>query len=223
MKLLNMTGEGKRRHLRTQQFVGCFPDRLRRRNAPLHRSISAPTSSHLSLQVAKYRTPQQEEFSKIFRLTFSLVFATKWENMSRKTGKSMAERAIKKSVSMPLAMFLRACEIQRSHYAPTFSDYLQALIRADISTVTRSTDDPAEKRSVSMPGSLLKRFDPREISRPGTSRLRQHLLREDLLRQTGLTPHAGATSRRRARDGHTAVQARQIHGVEKAPHWSAPE
>lgn len=42
------------------------------------------------------------------------------------------ERAVKKSVSMPELLFEKATDRMRAHNLTKFSDYLQALIRADL-------------------------------------------------------------------------------------------
>lgn len=54
--------------------------------------------------------------------------------MTRKTGKTMAERAIKKSISMPMIMFIEAAQLQRELRLPTFSDLCQMLVRDRLQT-----------------------------------------------------------------------------------------
>ncbi len=48
--------------------------------------------------------------------------------------KRVAERAVKKSVSMPLCLFREATELQREQRLSSFSDLLQMLIRDRLQT-----------------------------------------------------------------------------------------
>jgi hypothetical protein len=48
-----------------------------------------------------------------------------------KARKRSQEKAMRTSISMPPVVFIKAMERQRTYGFPTFSDYLQHLLRAD--------------------------------------------------------------------------------------------
>ncbi len=71
--------------------------------------------------------------TQVKSFTTSKYFIDAWGIACYQVGimrrKTVTERAIKKSVSMPLCLFMEAIELQREQRLSTFSDLLQMLIR----------------------------------------------------------------------------------------------